>query len=211
MKIAAFVNATGDLVGLHENGHIQIFEYQSESWVKIKEIPLSLDTGMSLPEIHKALGSAVEQFEGASAIITGPLKGASLAMLQDLRLSVWATTSMLVPEMFDMMATRKELESIPIPQKSEPVKPEPVPVKEIQKGILQINLQEVMKCGSSHPSRTILIPVLEKRAFQKLIVICDHKPRWIDGELERLHLRMEMENPNSTGENRMFIYPETKS
>lgn len=208
MKIATCVDWDGMLIGLHEQGRVQLFDYQSNLWVKVNEVPLTLNSTMSLVEVRRTLQTIVIQLDGCTSMVAGALKGAARAMLEDLGLAVFTSTGLAL-DTLDEVALATELASVSKPKSPEKPLPLPVPVNNEPEGTYQIDLQSVLNSGASHPSKTILIPFLEKRAFQKLNVICSHKPRWMDAELARLHLRAETTLRDNGREMLIAIYPDS--
>jgi len=180
MKIATLVNQSGGLIGLHEPGNIELFECVSGLWVKLQVIPFALHQEMGIRAVRSKLEAIFAQLEDCTSILTGELKGATGAMLKDIGFSVWTATGLAL-DMLDEVATAKELESIEVYQKP-PTKPdhEPQLVGDIRDGVYQIDLQEILKCNSGHPSRNILIPILGEKLFQRLDIFCDHMPRCAD-------------------------------
>jgi Fe-only nitrogenase accessory protein AnfO len=77
--------------------------------------------------------------------------------------------------------------------------PQPLPVGDVAFGQYQFNLAEVLQKNPTLNSREVLIPFLEKRAFQKLEIICDHLPRWFEMKADQLMLQTEFEEPAAAG------------
>jgi hypothetical protein len=72
-------------------------------------------------------------------------------------------------------------------------KPSPVPVGDVRDGHYRIDLVRVLASDFRLTSKQVLIPFMEKTAFQRLEILCDHPPRWLGGECERLKCHAESE------------------
>lgn len=206
MKIAIFVNDAGQLVGIHEQGFLQLFDKPSGFWVKESELAVALNPEMSLAEVRSGLRNLLDGMNGCKVILTGPLMGASLAMLKDLRLEVFSGNGLGLDLLDDVAFASCNATSSPpelAPAEAEP----PVPVQRTAEGYVEVNLLELLKHGPAHPSRTVLLPILEARDFQQLKIICDHKPRWLDAELARLALRSDTTFPRRNQEMFIMVYP----
>jgi Fe-only nitrogenase accessory protein AnfO len=95
-------------------------------------------------------------------------------------------------------------QSAPARQNCEPcgISPDiPLPelVGDIQEGRYQINLAEIMRVNPALNSWQVLVPTLERKAFKKLEIICDHMPKWFNNELRNLKLTAEPEVPDESG------------
>lgn len=77
--------------------------------------------------------------------------------------------------------------------------PLPVLIGDISEGRYSINLAEILEENPALNSRQILMPALEGTSFKKLVIICDHLPRWFNNELRNLKLTAESEVPDETG------------
>jgi Fe-only nitrogenase accessory protein AnfO len=77
--------------------------------------------------------------------------------------------------------------------------PQPLPVGDVAFGQYQFNLAEVLQKNPTLNSREVLIPFLEKRAFQKLEIICDHLPRWFEMKADQLMLQTDYEEAAAVG------------
>jgi len=77
-----------------------------------------------------------------------------------------------------------------------------------RQGEFWIDLKEALEHESGQTSRQILIPFLERGRFRKLEILCDHLPKWLTWELERLGMSAESEAIDVTGHGqRVTIYP----
>ena len=77
--------------------------------------------------------------------------------------------------------------------------PKPLAVGDGTDGYYQMNLAEVLNSDPDLNSKQVLIPFLQETAFKKLVILCDHTPRWLAKELEHLNVRIESEVVDASG------------
>lgn len=207
MKIAIFVNDSGQLVGIHEQGFLQLFDKPAGFWVKESEVAVALNPGMSLAEVRSDLRNMLDGMNGCKVILTGPLMGASLAMLKDLRLEVFSGNGLGLDLLDEVAFASCNASAVGAPAPTDAPAEPPVTIHRTAEGHVEVNLLELLKHGPAHPSRTVLLPILEARDFQQLKIICDHKPRWLDAELARLSLRSDTTFPKRNQEMFIMVYP----
>jgi Fe-only nitrogenase accessory protein AnfO len=188
MKIATYVNGSSEVVSFYETGSVRLYEQISGLWTKKKEFPLSMHSEMNLPEVRVKLRTVVNELEDCKIFIAADVKGVPYAILEGMGFNIWKSTGS-VNEQLDFVA-QKEQDAIDAANK--PI-PTPLAVGDIRDGFFQVNLQEILNSDPKLSSQQILIPFMEKTAFQKLEIICDHPPRWLSREFERLNLRFEAE------------------
>jgi Fe-only nitrogenase accessory protein AnfO len=188
MKIATYVNNSGEVVSFYEKGSVRLYDQISGLWTKKKEFPLEMHTEMNVPEVRVKLRMVVNELEDCKVFLAADVKGVPYAILEGMGFNIWKSSGS-VNEQLDFVA-QKEQDAIEAANKP---KPTPLPVGDIRDGFFQINLQEILNSHPTLSSQQILIPFMEKTAFQKLEIICDHTPRWLAREFERLNLRFEAE------------------
>jgi Fe-only nitrogenase accessory protein AnfO len=203
MKIATFANKDGQAVSLYENGFLRLYERASGLWVKQKEQALSLSREMGLGEVRCRIREALEALGECKVFIAADVKGVPYAILEGLGFNIWKSEGPLLDQL-DYVA-QKEEEAIAAAKRP---KPQPQPVGDLRDGYYRVNLTEMQNADSSVSSQQILIPFLEKTTFDKLEILCDHPPRWLGREFERLNLRFEAEALDAHGhEVRIMVYP----
>jgi Fe-only nitrogenase accessory protein AnfO len=194
MKIAAIINEAGKVVSRFERAQLCLYEQGPGGWTLKKQLGVELHDHMGLAEVKARLKHACSQLEDCQVFLVEELRGLLHVLLLEMKFSVWKSEGEIAKQMDFIAQKEAEADSI-VPQ---PL-PAPHPVGSLSDGHYRINLVEAMANDSSLNSKQILIPILEKFAFQKLEIICDHLPRWFPQECERLNLLNESESPQDTG------------
>jgi Fe-only nitrogenase accessory protein AnfO len=194
MRIATYVNEYGEVVSFYRQGCVRLYENKMGIWSKIKELPLDLTPELSLPEVRIKLKSIVGQLDNCKVFLAGEVKGVPYAILEGMGFNIWKSEGS-VSEQLDYVSG-KENEAIEAAKKP---KPEPMPVGDLRDGLYRINLTEVLSKDPNLSSKQILIPFMENTTFQKLEIFCDHPPRWLSTEFERLKMSAEAEALDKSG------------
>ncbi|HSQ40851.1 MAG TPA: Fe-only nitrogenase accessory protein AnfO [Fibrobacteraceae bacterium] len=206
MRIATYVDADGNVTTFYQPGKIFLYEQISGIWTKIKKIPLDLNLEMSLPEVRVRLRAMVPQLDDCKVFLAGDVKGLPYAILEGMGFNIWKSSGSVL-EQLDYVA-QKEFEAS---EEAKKPKPMPLPVGDPRDCNYRINLAEVLNSDSNLTSKQILIPFLEKEYFNRLEIICEHPPRWMGSEMERLSLRAEAEAVGGNSHDmRILVYPKNK-
>lgn len=194
MKIAAIINDAGQVVNSFERAQLCLYEQGPGGWTLKKQLGIELHEQMGLAEVKARLKHVCSQLEGCEVFLVNELHGLLHVLLQEMKFRIWKSAGGITEQM-DLVA-QKEAEAANFVPKPLPV---PLPVGDSSDGHYRINLAEAMENDPSLNSRQILIPVLEKFAFQKLEIMCDHLPRWFPQECERRDFIKVSETPLDAG------------
>jgi Fe-only nitrogenase accessory protein AnfO len=203
MRIAAYVDEGGYAVGLYEPGSVLLYEKAAGAWRAIREVPLSLSVGMPLAEVRTRIHEAVARLEGCKVFIAAEVKGLSYTIFEGLGFAIWKVSG-LAENRLEYLRLREEEELLAVQRRP----PSPQPVGDEREGSYRIDLAEILNSDSRFSSKEILIPFLEKAVFQRLEILCDHPPRWLGQEFERLRLKYQVEALDPSGhEMRILVRP----
>lgn len=217
MRIAAFVDANGQLVGFYEADEVRVYDGGSGAWAVARTVPIVVQPSMRLQEVKVAIKAMAQQVE-CRVIVSTDGRGLINSVLQEeLGFRTWKSRGAAIEQLDTVAALDRELaeereqaaaEAARAPKtrghscegggggggrrKQHASDAGPVPVAErIAQGHYRFDLAAALR---NHPllnSRTALIPVLETTPFSVLDVACDHLPRWFEQVLERLGLSAE--------------------
>ncbi|THF65929.1 Fe-only nitrogenase accessory protein AnfO [Pseudothauera nasutitermitis] len=207
MKITAHVNARGEPASLYEPGRLRLYEQTEENgrqgWRVLHDVALEISEDMPLQAVKAALHGAAAHMEDSKVLLSGSVRGMPYSVFQEeLGYRIWKSEGPLLAQL-DTVA-RKEAEQAAskrydiVALASRPV-PAPVQLSDAEPGCFWIDLAEALKYVPTPTSRQILIPFLERGQFRKLEIVCDHIPKWMAWEMERLDLSAESEAVDSSG------------
>lgn len=219
MKISAYVNALGELSSLCKPGSLRLYmpreEENRSGWHLLQEVPLTLDYEAGIPVIKAALHEAVARLDGergCRVLVSAEVRGMLYTVFQEeLQYRIWKSEGPLFQQLDMVRGKEMELEAKKrydlIALAGKPV-PTPMLIGSHQDGCFWIDLKDALAHESGPTSREILIPFMERRLFRKLEVLCDHLPKWLSWELERLDMSAESEAIDATGNGvKVSIYP----
>lgn len=193
MKIAAYVNASGEITNLYEQGLVCLYEAHAEGWYPTKEISLEMKKDMGFFAIRTALNALAAQLNDCRVFLSAEVHGLPYAILGKMGIHTWKSVGSL-PEQLDFVAQRERdwAESLADADVDLADIPKPIAAGEPESGRYQIDLATVLEQNPKLISKEVLIPFMETTDFQALEIICDHQPKWFAAELARLHLCMEV-------------------
>ncbi|MQY52353.1 Fe-only nitrogenase accessory protein AnfO [Rhodocyclus tenuis] len=225
MKIAAYVDDSGAVARLHDPGRLCLYERTDQpatddaapppaapgGWQLRKEIALHVDLHGRLAELKAALHAAASELDDCTNFLSGDARGVCCSILQEeFGVQTWTSEGPLLAQLdavarkLHAAAANKKFALVTVNARATPA---PLRIGAPQEGRFWIDLGEALKDASQATSRQILIPFLERGGFNTLEIVCDHVPKWMSWELERLDMRVTSEDIDSTGHGlRVTVY-----
>ena len=206
MKIAVHVNHQDQVASLYQAGFLRLYEKTiaagQGNWRATAEIDFAIDADMPLPQVKAALHAAWAELDGCKLLVSAEVRGMVYSVLQEeLGVQTWKSEGPLLQQL-DMVSqkqaeqeAKRRFELVHLAGK---LAPAPMQVGDPQAGHFWIDLKDALAHESAQTSRQILIPFLSSGRFCKLDILCDHLPKWLSWELERLNLSAESEEIDAT-------------
>ncbi|OAM91373.1 Fe-only nitrogenase accessory protein AnfO [Termitidicoccus mucosus] len=195
MKIASYVDEQGCPAGFYSDGVVRIYAKKQEDWEAMAEIPLRLQTDMGLGELNVVFKQMVSLLGDCRIFVVGELRGVPCAILDSMGFSLWKAGLVPIQEQLPYLA--RQIETSLAMNADFALSPEPV--GNPAAGIYHFDLGRALKSNGRLNSRQLLLPFLESASFKELTVLCDHCPRWLDEELDRLNLQSDEGQWDETG------------
>jgi Fe-only nitrogenase accessory protein AnfO len=198
MRIATYLDAEGKVGNFLGAGSICVYEKLDGSWKQCSSTSLVLDETMSLTEMKRVLGEAVQPIPQCQVFLLRELRGIFRVFLEDWGFHVWKSSGPLdwqLEQVAEQELRTSEQEPEVLPQ----------PEGDPQSGHYHINLIELMNKGVPQVSREILLPFFDMVPFTRLELVSDHVPRWLPFEIDELGLRIESQTPNPKGEGTQIV------
>lgn len=214
MKIAAYLDPQGAPVSLYVPGLLHLYEYREVAgqggWYLLCQVSFAVDASMRLPAVKAAVHAAAARLDDCRALLSGDTRGMIYTVFQEeLGYRTWTSDGPLLQQLDGVRAreieqtAQKRYEIVALSNV-----PAPMLIGDPREGHFWIDLKDALKHESGSTSRQILIPFLQAGRFRKLEVLCDHLPKWLSWELERLDLSAESEMLDATGNGlRVSVYP----
>ncbi len=198
MIIAAYMDGGGKVADFFEKGSLCLFGKVGDVWTKTKEVPLDLDPGMGLADLRARIGQAAAQVEGGHVFLARELRGVLRVFWEEAGFRVWKSSAGTLAEQLES-ARRQETAALRMEAAARAALPQPLPVGDPSDGRYRIDLAELLRRGSCHVSRDLLMPFFETVSFGRLEVCCDHVPKWFGMELPELDLTVESQALDASG------------
>lgn len=208
MKIACYLDAHGRPASLYRPGCLRVFEAADEDasgrWRECGQVPFLIDEDMSLAAVRAALAGLVTALDPTCRVLlSDEVRGLPYSLLQEeYGFRVWKSAGELERQLDEVRAheekSRAERRFEIVLRANQPV-PAPVLIAGGLPGHYWIDLRAALDHHSNPTSRIILIPFLAAGNFVKLEVLCDHLPKWMAWELERMDLNAESEPADDSG------------
>lgn len=179
MEIAVLIGQNGETGSIHESGKILVYRHSCQIWEVCRSIPFSLQPRKGLAQTRKYMASMLEFLGECRAFVGLSVIGLPYFELEKAGFTIWERSGSPADFLDDIMQG-KLLESESASTMDLNIvlaRPEP---KKVGPGCYSISLKEIQNCNGMLTSKQILFPLLEKMAFESLIIICSHVPPWLE-------------------------------
>lgn len=89
MKIAAYVDAEGEITRISDKGVILLFEQQGQVWKVRKTIRFTVRPEDGLAAIHASLAAMVPEMEDCRLFLSRSVRGVVNSLLQEMGIQTW--------------------------------------------------------------------------------------------------------------------------
>lgn len=203
-EIAVFSNKLGDVADLNENGVIKIFSKIENQWKVIRELSFKINSTKEKEDIRGDILNIMEVLGNCKIFIAREFSELAYVMLDSMGFSTWKMEGN--PDKFlEYILEKEEQEAEEIKLMESSVceskqSIEPMPIGNNDYYIL--NLKDLQEYNTGVSTKQALRPFLNKENFNELIVTCSHVPNWLESELVKLNLNIEL---TKTGQNDYII------
>lgn len=208
MKIAAYVDAEGEIARVSDKGVILLFEQSGEVWKVRKTIRFGLRPDDGLAEIHASLAAMIPELEDCRLFLSRSVRGVVNSLLQEMGVQTWQSHGPL----FTQLETIARKENERAQQAAKDARAErrrtrrrrhhldgsdlddirPVLVGDDDSGHFRLDLVRLLQDDPGLNSWDILIPFLAGTPFRQLDLVCDHIPRWFSRAMRALAMDAEI-------------------
>lgn len=183
MRLAAYVNPENIITGLKSKGSVKLYEQGENEWAEIGDFPMDVNEAEDLEDLQSILKGTVAQFENCNILIAEDMTGVMNAILDSVGIKTWRSEGDVYGAL-GYIASVEEKELL----ESMAVSPEPVLKGSECGGKYHINLVETLKTFPKLNSRDILLPFITRGEFKSLEIICEHTPKWLESDADKLNL-----------------------
>ncbi|BBF91930.1 Fe-only nitrogenase accessory protein AnfO [Blastochloris tepida] len=197
MRIAAFIDGNDNLAGLHQHGRIVLYDDASGAWIIERDIPFpGAGAPITIAGLKARLAEVMGQFEDCTVFVSANSKGALNAVLQEeLGFQTWHSQGRVL-DLLDTVALKEAERQAEMAAAAPEDDPPPLPVlvlERVGESHYRADLTRYQIADGTHESMTVLLPVLEQRAFKRLELVFDHDPKWLWRTTRDLGLKFKRE------------------
>jgi len=177
VNIAVAVEPNGSTTSLYEPGRILVYQKEQGNWLVVQELQYDLEQDKGVRHMRQKVDEVVRFVAAKSQVFVGlSVIGIPYFELEKAGLSIWEFEGQ--PEEFlDYIITKEEEAQIARDQIQPIVIPEP---QEIAPGRYGISLKEIQENNSGVTTKQVLLPFVQKGAFNNLEILCNHVPPWLE-------------------------------
>lgn len=191
MTIAVLLNEKGFAATVGDARSVKVFLYKDDNWSAGQESEICISRAAGIVEVRSAITDIVQKLEGCNLFVAKEVSGQLYYILEAHGFQSYEAEGK--PEEFlNSIKAAEESAAIEKEETAKECQKSLTPIKVDEEGAFSIDLKNALLLEPSLSSKKILIPFLNQAKFAKLEVICDHVPRWIPMELEKLHMKYEV-------------------
>ena len=180
-KIAAFIDADGNLADPFRPGLVRVYDRSAGNWEQAEDIDFSLAEAQGLGALRTRLYGLADELKDCRILLLSEAKGILPALLGERGITVAEASGNSLELLASLPA--QEAEAV---EKNEAEAAAPVDASEVGPGAYRIDLARALKDRPDLNSKEILFPLLKRAELVSLEVLCDHPPRWLDSEARSL-------------------------
>lgn len=177
VNIAVAVDPNGSTTSLYEPGRILVYRKEQGSWRVVQEFEYDLEQDKGVRHMRQKVDEVVRFLAAESQVFVGlSVIGIPYFEIEKAGLSIWEFEGN--PEEFlDYIITKEEEAQLERDQIQPVAIPEP---HETAPGHYAISLKEIQENHSGVTTKQVLLPFLQKGAFNNLEILCNHVPPWLE-------------------------------
>lgn len=206
-EIAVVLDENGQTSTLYDCSTIKVYTKEMEDWKVNSETSLESNGILDTKLIRESIKNVVEYLNQCRVIVAKEVSGIPHTVLDMAGFKIFEVEG--EPEEFLdpilEMLEQGEVEKLSYINEND-VNVEPIPLD--KEGCYYINLKEIQKSKPGVTSKGALLPFLRNVTFYQLEVICSHMPPWMESELKRLRMGVDIRK-YSLDECRITIYRKT--
>ncbi|MBE3588072.1 MAG: nitrogenase [Thermoanaerobacteraceae bacterium] len=218
--IAVCLDEQGETTSLDGRVTVAVFRRGDGGWYVLKQKDLLLSAAMGMQELRREMHRLIDFLAGCRILVGRSIGGVPYFELEKAQFSTWEITGKPADFLDHIFSREQAPPAVPEEGGTFPVSGErggatgrpqekgllPAPV-EITPGCYRISLKEIQKKTAGVTSKQVLLPFLRRGGFDRLEIICQHMPPWLEMELLAGNLDGHVQK-NDNGEITITITPE---
>ena len=175
-EISVFLDKHGNTAKLTECGTISVFARNKEEWHLVSEKDFTLKDIAAMKDLRTKMEELLDLLGDCKIFVGSEITGIPYFLLDKAKCSIWECKG----KPFEFLDHILQKEEEALAQKPQPMnKPS---FEELSIGYYRVNLKDIQENSTQLTTKQVLLPFLRKGEFNTLDIICNHVPRWLEGE-----------------------------
>lgn len=190
-EIAVLTGKDGNTSSIYEPGMVVVYERKDESWNVKNKIIFNVNTSGGMGAVRERMVLLINDLKSCNVFLGKRVDGIPYSVLKKSGFTIaeaGGNPEELLDELREMMISSKEKAA----KKTKPQDTVIEPIALAEEGCYFINLEKIQNDNPDISSKKVLLPFLRNKSFKELKIFCSHAPRWIEGELLTLNMRLEV-------------------
>lgn len=199
-QIAVLLGSEGKTTSFAELGKVVIYTRKSGKWVVAKEKEFSLIEVKGMSDLRKKMEQLLDHLAECKIFVGSEMKGIPVNMLEQANCRIWEWSGSPA-EFLDEIRLREETcahspvgdaETSASGSEQADRMGKSVNFLEKSPGNFTISVKEIQENNAQITTKQALFPFLKQKKFETLEIICNHVPQWLETEVLRGGLSMEI-------------------
>jgi Fe-only nitrogenase accessory protein AnfO len=175
-EIAVFIDGEGSSASLLAAGKIIVYRKNKGSWQAMREMDFTLQQ-RGIREMRRQMAEVITFLDGCGVFVAQAVSGVPYFELEKAQLAIWEFSGQ-PRDFLDYVSAQEEAKQEVMPQLAV------VPAaEEREPGAWFISIKEIQETDRGVTSKQVLLPIIRKKNFNQLEVLCNHIPPWLELEL----------------------------
>lgn len=183
MRIAVCTDQAGRTSQIWAGAAIRIYSKKNNQWFIDEELPYTLSSDLTLAKAKQTFHELLQQLKACTVFVATEISGQLYYQLEFRHMNSYHAEGDPVQYLDSILEAEIAEQTLSVNHEltaSESIKPQLTQ----EDGVYYFNLSKAMAENPCLSSKSLLRPFLAARGFKKLIVDCQHIPRWFESELK---------------------------
>lgn len=186
-EIAVFIDQHGNSASVLSPGKVVVYRKQMQEWQPSRELEFALDQSRGIREMRLQMAALIDFLQGCKIFVALTVVGVAYFELEKAQIAIWEFEGRPA-EFLDYIQAEEEAKPVEMP----PAAVIPA-VEERLPGCFHISIKEIQENEAGITSKQVLMPIISKKTFTSIEVICNHVPPWLEMELTARGLIADVE------------------
>lgn len=193
-EIAVLVDNEGKVTSFLEPSWVNVYIMENNIWKIKNKIVYQIDSTSDINLIRKRINKMLESLGNCKIFVATEIAGIPYNILEKFGINSWEISGKPY-EFLDYVIEKEEEEEKKLIERSFKSKNDEMHyiVENGGDGKYFVDFIEIQNSNSNVTTKKVLIPFFEKNDFSELTINCSHVPGWMQRELNRFKLKLDVQ------------------